>query len=389
MRILFLLLFFIFKIQILFLFYLKFLDSKVIKAKVINQYKKGNHFVLRLKNKEIEFYTTSYENLKNLLNDEIELTLIKKDVSFFDYLTPFYAPSYNLRLLPLNKVETYIEAQHESRKFSNLFRALFLGESIDYDTRIKLSALGISHLFALSGLHLGFISGTLFFLLLPIYTFFHRFFPYRNRYVDLGILILGIEFFYLYFTSFPPSLIRAFLMEAVLFGIAFFLMDVFSMKVLVFTIGIAFLIFTFSVFKLGFLLSIVGVYYIYLFFRYFKFSFINGVLLSFYMFIVMFVWSHYFFGEFNNYQLLSPLINLIFPIFYVVEGFLHLIGYGGVLDGVIKWYLNLGEKYYHVNVSFCFLVVFSVLSLLAYRKKWAFYGINLLAVIIILGSIKI
>ena len=388
---LFLPLFFILKFQLLFLGYINFIDRhvKTIEARVINQYKKKNYYVLKLKNREVTFYTVSREDLKNLLNERVEVKIFTKNISFLGYLTKFYATSFYLKLLPLNYFEAFIEKQHKKSEISNLFRALFLGESMDYKTRIKLSTLGISHLFALSGLHLGFISAILYFLFLPFYNFFHKKRPYRNRFVDLGMVILGVELLYLWFTNFPPSLIRAYVMEVLLFVFAYFLADVLSFKVLVFTVMFAVLIFTFSVFSLGFLLSILGVYYIYLFLNYYKITWKNSLILSVYMFMVMFVWSHFFFGQFNNYQLLSPFVNIVFPFFYVAEVFLHFMGYGGVLDGVIQKYLNLGENFYYVKISFLFLAGFAFISLLALKKKWAFYGINLLALFVIAGSIRI
>ena len=383
--------FFILKFQLLFLFYLRFIDRPVteIEAKVVNQYKKKNYYVLKLKNKNLTFYTINRDNLKNLLNDNIKIKIFTKNLTFYGFLTTFYATSFDLKLMPLSFFEALIEKQHKSTEISNLFKALFLGESIDYNTRKKLSALGISHLFALSGLHLGFISLFLYFLFLPFYNFFHKKFPFRNRYIDLGIIILFIEFLYLCFTNFPPSLIRAFFMEVILFIFAFSLQNILSVKVLIFTIVLAFLIFTFKILSLGFLLSILGVYYIYLFFRYFKFNFLNGIFLSFYMFIAMFVWGHYFFGNMNNYQLLSPFVNIAFPFFYATELLLHLLGFGGLMDNLIIKYLSLGEKFYYINVNVLFLSIFAFLSFIAFKKKWAFYGINLLAVIVLIGSIRI
>ncbi|WP_457564170.1 ComEC/Rec2 family competence protein [Caminibacter sp.] len=390
MRIIFLILFLILKFQLLFLFYLNFINSpvKTLKAKVINEYKKKNYYVLKLKNREVTFYTVNRDDLKNLINDTVEVKIFTKDISFLGYLTKFYATSFDLKLMPLSSIDAYIETQHKDRKISNLFRALFLGESMDYETRQKLSTLGISHLFALSGLHLGFISAFLYFLFLPVYSFFHKKFSYRNRFIDIGILVLAVEFLYLYFTSFPPSLIRAFLMEVILFVVAFSLQNILSVRVLVLTVLFSLVFFTFSVFSIGFLLSITGVYYIYLFFRYYKPTLLNALFLSFYMFSVMFVWGHYFFGNMNNFQLLSPLVNLIFPIFYGAEIILHLIGFGGLLDNLIQKYLTLGENFYIVKISFLFLAFFAALSVLAYKKKWAFYGINLLAVFVILGSLR-
>ena len=386
---LFLILIIFLRIQISFLEFINFIDKpvRVLDVKVVNQYKKKNYYVLKLKNREVTFYTINRDNLKNLLNENVSIKIFTKNISFFDYLKGFFAISFDLKLRDATNLEKYIESQHKDKKIANLFKALFLGESIDYKMREKLSTLGVSHLVALSGFHLGIISGVLFFLFSFIYKFFHKYFPYRNRYFDVAILVFIVEFIYLYITSFPPSLIRAFVMEVVLFLFAVRLQNIFDIKVLIYTGLISFLIFFEKIFSMGFFLSILGVYYIMLYFKYFKVNFLNSVFMSFFIFLWMFVISHIFFGNFNIYQLFSPFVTLFFTIFYPFEIFLHIIGIGGVFDNLIENYLNLGSNFYVYKVPILFGALFLIMSFIAYYKKWAFYGINLLALIILGGAV--
>ena len=380
----------ILRFQISFLNYLdfKYDGIKTLSAKVVNQYKKhsgrGEYNVLKLKTSSLNFYTTSFENLKDLLNENVSVSLITKNVDFKDYLFTFYAPSFNLKLLPVSKIEEYIEKQHKNPKITNIFKALFLGESIDFKTRQELSALGVSHLIALSGLHLGFISLFLYILLTPLYKLFQKKFPYRNRFVDLAVVIFIIEFCYLYVTGFPPSLIRAYILEIVVFLYAYYLQNPFSLKVLWVVFLVSFLIFGEKVFSIGYFLSITGVFYIYLFFRYCRPTLKNSVLLSFYMFAVMFIISHSFFGNFNVYQLFSPFVNLFFTLFYPLEIFLHMIGFGGVFDKVIIEFLRLGDVYTVVKFPFVFGLAYLLLSIAAFFSKRLFYGINILSVAVII-----
>jgi len=370
-----------------FLNYLNFIDKPVreIKVKVVNQYKKKNYYVLKLHNNSLTFYTISRDNLKNLLNENISLKIFTKNISFFGYLTKFFTISFDLRLKPANSIDIWIEKQHKNKKMANLYKALFLGESIDYKTRQELSSLGISHLFALSGIHLGFVSFLLYFTFGVFYKKFQKFFPYRNRFVDLGILVLVVEFFYLYITSFPPSLIRAYVMEVILFLFALRLQNIFDLRILILTIIFSFLIFFTKIISIGFLLSVLGVFYIVLFFKYFKPTFRNTILMNFFLFLMMFIISHSFFGNFNYYQLLSPVITLLFTVFYPVSFLFHLLGIGGVFDGLILKYLSLGDSFFEVKFPLWLLAVFLLFSFLSYYKKWAFYGINLIAIIILGG----
>ncbi len=379
----------IIRFQISFLSYIDFKYDKFItlNAKITNQYKKKTYYVLKLKTKNLTFYTTSRENLKKLLNDSVKLTLITSNVSFFDYLFTFYAPSFNIKLLPVSKVEEYIEKQHSNTQIANIFKALFFGESIEYETRKALSTLGISHLIALSGLHLGFISLFLYLLLSVPYKIFQKRFPYRNRFVDLTAVIFVIEFFYLYITSFPPSLIRAFVLEIVVFLYAYNLKNPFSLKVLAVVFLCSLVLFGVKVFSIGYFLSITGVLYIYLFFKYYKPTFINSVFLSFYMFCVMFIVSHSFFGNFNLYQLFSPIINVLFSIFYPVEIFLHIMDYGSLFDGIIIKFLHLGDNFSLFKLPIWFCILFLALSVAAFFSKKLFYGINLISITVIFYAV--
>ena len=149
--------------------------NQFITAKIVLQYKKKNYWVLKLKNSDIEFYTTTYNDLKDILNKEVEINLITKNISFWGYLTKFYAPTFYMGVLETPNYKNYIKKQHSNKQISNIFEALFFGDSLYYQTRQQLSTLGISHLLALSGLHLTIISGVLYLLFSPLYNIF---FPY-------------------------------------------------------------------------------------------------------------------------------------------------------------------------------------------------------------------
>ena len=340
--------------------------NQFVTAKVVNQYKKKDYWVLKIKNNQLEFYTTTKDDLKDILNYPIEVWIVTKNISFFDYLTKFYAPTYNLGILELPKYKNFVNKQHQDKEISNLFNSLFFGDSLYYNIRQKLSTLGISHLLALSGFHLAIISGILYLIFTPIYN---RLFPsYRNRNIDLGFFILVILFVYLWFVDFPPSLVRSFIMESLVFLFAFFLRDIFSFKLLFLTILVVLILFPKFIVSIGFFLSIMGVYLIFLYFRFVKVNIFNSLFLSIYLYLTMFIISHYFFGNFNFYQLLSPFITILFTIFYPLEIILHLIGFGGVLDEVIKWYLNLGENYITIKTPtwlfYSYLLILGIIPLL-------------------------
>ena len=241
------------------------------------------------------------------------------------------------------KYKSFVQEQHKNKYIQNLFCALFFGDSLYHKTRIQLANLGISYLLALSGLHLAILSGFLYFLFAPIYSFFVK--PYRNKNIDLGILILIVLFCYLWFVGFPPSLVRSFVMEVLAFLFAFSLRNVVSFELLFFSALMCIALFPSFIISIGFFLSVSGVFLIFLFFKYFKATWLNGVIvLPIYLFFSMFLISHYFFGNFSIYQFLSPFISIVFTIFYPLEILLHLVGYGDIMDKVIEFYLNLGNS---------------------------------------------
>jgi competence protein ComEC len=178
------------------------------------------------------------------------------------------------------------------------------------------------------------------------------------------------------------------LLEIIVFLYAFYLKEIFSLEILAFLLLVS-LIFFEKMFSLGYFLSVMGVVYIYLFFRYFKPTFLNSLILSLYMFIMMFVITHTFFGNFNLYQLFSFIANILFSLFYPIEIILHIFGMGGVFDNLIERYLKLGSDFVEVKFPFWIMCVFVFFTILAFFKRWAFYGINLLAIVFVIYAIGV
>lgn len=83
---------------------------------------------------------------------------------------------------------------------------------IEDDVRSNFSHAGISHILAVSGLHVGVLVGLILFLLNRLKM---------NKYVNLTILIL-ILLFYAYLCNFSPSILRATIMYAVFYSAGVF-----------------------------------------------------------------------------------------------------------------------------------------------------------------------
>jgi competence protein ComEC len=147
-------------------------NDYITRAWVEKQYIKKDRWVLKLQSMDgFSFYTTSKDDLRPLHGYEVEVRLFTRKLNFFSFLKGFYVPSKILSRLE-RKQERYIIMDRLSQIHQNstvpLFKALFLAGPIDKVTRDKLSAWGINHLLAISGFHLGVLSGILFFVFLCI-----------------------------------------------------------------------------------------------------------------------------------------------------------------------------------------------------------------------------
>ena len=356
-------------------------DSQIINAIVVKQYfktkNKKTFQVLKLKSEDgLNIYTSAKKSLKNVLGQKVKLEIWAGKTSFYEYLTSFYAYSkvkyiYKTQTLK-QKLNSYIASLHVNPNISNIYQALYTATPLHVDLQTTFSTLGVSHLLAISGFHLGVLSALLFFLLRPVYTFFqNRYFPYRNAKFDLFITVATILLAYLLFLDSPPSLLRAFFMLI----IGFILYDrgikIVSMQTLFLTVVLLLSFFPKLFFALGFWLSVSGVFYIFLFLIHFKKlpKIWQFILVPFWVYILMLPFSLAIFGNFSIYHPLSILWTTLFTIFYPLSIFLHIIGFGSLFDTLLESLILLGQSTLHVELNFKILVLHIALSLLAIYKK--------------------
>ncbi len=348
-----LILFIIFFLNITYEFY-KFKEFShdeiyIANAKVINIYPKKYYQVLKLQTDDFVFFTSNKTKQKLKIQDNINLYVLTDKINFYNFLKGFYSPSFNIYKLPpiytlKNSVSDNINLQHKNPTISNLFNALFFATPINKELRKICSTFGVSHLVAISGFHLGILSFIIYWLLyFPYSKIQGQYFPYRNKKFDLLFTTSILLFFYLIFTGIVPSLLRAFVMFV--FGIYFLRTNIkiisFGTLALVVMFIIAF--FPKLLFSLSLWFSVAGVFYIFLFIQYFKNlnKIVAFCLFNIWIYLSINPITHYFFGDTSLLQLYSPLFTVGFILFYPVELFLHLIGYGGLLDGFIEAWLSI------------------------------------------------
>ncbi len=359
-------------------------------ATVIKQYEKtgakGRYTVLLLQSPQATFYTTSREALKNLSGRTLSLSLLTKEIAFMDYLDRFYAPAFDLTLHPEetrwgDRVRDGVAVQHPEPLMRELYAALYFARPLNQELRTGVTHLGIAHLIALSGFHLGLLGAIIVGLLSPLYRFVQaRYFPYRNRLFDLGMLSAALLFGYLIFTDTPPSLVRAYGMLAVGLFMLWRHLHVLNFGLLFVTLLLLVAIMPSLLLSIGFWLSAAGVFFIFLVVRHVKVGVWKMVLvLHLLLFLLMLPVVHLIFEPFTPYQLLSIPLSLVFVLFYPVSMGLHLAGFGGVMDGMLTALFTLPVTATPLTTPEWFAALYALACLLAMRFRAAFFAAVLLA----------
>ncbi|MCD8478667.1 MAG: ComEC/Rec2 family competence protein [Sulfurospirillum sp.] len=138
-------------------------------------------FKLKLDGSGAEVYTTSFRPSSIPIKSRVKVKLNVENVSFYDYLKGFFAPSLALYEIyeddppwDVRPLYQWVEDQHENEKMAEVYKALFFATPISKELRDEVQKWGISHLIAISGYNVGVISFLLFFFLKPLYRFFSK-----------------------------------------------------------------------------------------------------------------------------------------------------------------------------------------------------------------------
>jgi len=365
-------------------------DSQITNAVVLKQYtktketKKGKikrYEVLKLRSNDgFTFYTIANKNLQNIKNRTIQIEIWAANISFYEYLRRFFVFSKILKIYKNNSlmssISNAIASQHNDNNISSLYEALFLAKPLPRALQQQFSNLGISHLIAISGFHLGVLSFILFLLLKYPYKFLqNRYFPYRDYKRDTFFITVSILFAYMLFLSYPPSLLRSFIMLVVGFILYERGVKIISMQTLAITVLLILALFPQLLFSIGFWLSVSGVFYIFLFLLYFNHynKIVEFLFIPFWVYLLMLPYSLALFGNFSLYHPLSILYSILFTLFYPLALVLHLFGFGDLLDPLVHilLYAKLNAHQVHLHIGFLGVeIILSLLSIFSRRALW-------------------
>jgi len=326
-------------------------NSTIVNATVLKSYFKNNRQVVKFKTDNgVTFYTIVSKKTELKFAQKVKLEIWFKDITFYKYLTNFfaYAKVLNIEkdLTPRAKMAQMLQNLHKDKDISAIYEAIFLAKPLPQKLQTTFSKLGISHIVAISGFHLGILTAILFFLLKYPYSIVqNRFFPYRSVNIDIFIIILIILLIYTIFLDYPASLLRAYGMLFI--GYIFYnrAIKVVSFETLFITAILLIAIYPRLLFSLGFWLSVCGVFFIFLFLIIFKkrSKLFQTIFLPFWIYITMLPISLAIFQNFSYLHPLSILWSSLFTIFYPLSIFLHIIGTADLLDFLLKELIDLGS----------------------------------------------
>ena len=370
--------------------YLEFIDEEVFETKVevLNIYEKDDKDILKLKSSNFEFFTNMPKNEEIKRFDLLNILIVSRNIDFIDYLKGFYTKT--IYFDELQKEQTFkdkiiknIENNHQDEKIIELFNALFLAVPVSKELRDVITAYGIAHVVALSGFHLVVLSFVIYWILYFPYKFLQdRYFPYRNRKLDILLITIAILFYYLILTDIVPSLLRAFVM----FCLGIYLLrsniKILSYMTLFYTFLIVIAFYPKYIFSIGFWFSIFAVFYIYLFIQYFK-NYNKWLLFIFFniwMFLIFNPIVHYYFPQTSYEQFYSIPITIFFNFFYPAEIFAHIFGFSNYFDKYLKIFIEHKIYVYEVFTPLYFYILYLFVSFLSIWSKKAFTLLNILMI---------
>lgn len=357
------------------------------EVEVLNSYEKvkgeRRYQVLKLRSeKGLNFYTTSYAQ-NDLKHKRLRLQLFPNDkITFTDYLGTFYVKSKIKEQQPIEPTlkDTLLHKvamQHTEPLMQSFYNAIFFATPLDKTLREKISMLGISHLVALSGFHLGILWGLVYgFLLLLYRPLQQRYFPYRHALFDVGIVAMVFLGLYVWFVDFPPSLVRSYAMVLVGWIVLLLGIQLLSFTFLTTIMLMLVALFPSLMVSLAFWLSVAGVFYIFLLLQYtkgVKVWVITLIIIPLGIFLLMLPVVHALFPVTSDYQLLSPLLSLVFVPFYPLVMLLHLFGFGDLFDSVLLRLFQMPQESREVLLPLWALVVYAGVSIGAIWSQKLFW----------------
>ena len=358
-------------------------------AVVLNAYTKTKgkrrYQVLKLHSDDgLTFYTTTHST-EPFAHQRIRVEIFPSSkITFAGYLGSFYVKSRigkheNMPVSVKTALLEKVASQHHTSSIASFYNAIFFAAPLSKILREKIALLGVSHLVALSGFHLGILWAILYgFFLLLYKPLQQRYFPHRYALFDVGLLTVLILGVYLWFVGSPPSLLRSYAMMLAGWAVLLMGIELISFPFLATVAALLLVLFPSLCVSVSFWLSVCGVFYIFLLLHYMKHWnkwLITLLVIPVGIFLLMLPVVHMIFGVTSSYQLLSPLLSILFIPFYPLAMLLHTAGMGGSLDGALLHLFALPADAQEHFLPLWAGGLYVLLSLLAVKYRSAFYAL--------------
>ena len=256
------------------------------------------------------------------------------------------------------KIKNYIYERCNDLKSGGYIKAFILGDKSSIDEYSLYQANGVSHLFALSGMHIGLLTGILLFLL--------------KKYSKKNFLIILFLIFYLIITIESASLLRSIVFYIMLKINKKFNLDISTKNILLLTISILIIYNPLIIMDMGFEYSAVVTYGLVVCTKYFKKNyFVNLFITSLIAFLFSLPITVYYNYKINMLSIISNLfvVPLVSFIIYPLSLITFIIPY---LDSVLFILLRLLILINNLLSSVAFNVVIPKVSIIFYLIYYLF-----------------
>lgn len=281
-----------------------------------------------------------YNYKLNLLSEKIYATMTVKDYQIRTIKNENKF-KYRIKDTFVKDVETLFN-RYLNEENSQLMTSILLGKSsyLDEDNLLLYRDLGLAHIMAVSGLHIGIISGFLIFL-------FSRLGIKRRLNITLSLAIIWT---YGFLIGYPPSIMRASIMFSLLFYSTIIHEPYDSINTLSIACFILLLINPYFLFNIGFQLSFVAAFSIVFFTPYIKEMFYpykgkvtNTIAALLAVNLGLLPIQAYYFNRIGLFSILAnlillPLFSIALILGFIMLGSLYILGYLNIVIGPI---LNL------------------------------------------------
>ena len=256
------------------------------------------------------------------------------------------------------KIKNYIYERCNDLKSGGYIKAFILGDKSSIDEYSLYQANGVSHLFALSGMHIGLLTGILLFLL--------------KKYSKKNFLIILFLIFYLIITIESASLLRSIVFYIMLKINKKFNLDISTKNILLLTISILIIYNPLIIMDMGFEYSAVVTYGLVVCTKYFKKNyFVNLFITSLIAFLFSLPITVYYNYKINMLSIISNLfvVPLVSFIIYPLSLITFIIPY---LDSILFILLRLLILINNLLSSVAFNVVIPKVSIIFYLIYYLF-----------------